>query len=202
MIFVDPVVRVKIEDPLGEFGPIAPLAQRTVQSSVEIFGRKNGRDKLDELGARFDNSDASCEKEVARRDGGNAGLVFAPDSQVSLPCDTYMVDKIGGGGVPRDHPRGIPPRERGTNTAGPFDHRKKATARSSGPHLQEVISAGSNNVLVLEDGKGAIIKQPELVSFNGLEEQVFTFGSYKGASDDRRRCIIFVVEDSDVVGRP
>ena len=57
-------------------------------------------------------------------------------------------------------------------------------------------------MLVLEDGKGAIIKKPELVSFNGLEEQVFTFGSYKGASDDRRRCIIFVVEDSDVVGRP
>jgi hypothetical protein len=57
-------------------------------------------------------------------------------------------------------------------------------------------------VLVFEDGKGAIIKKPELVSFNGLEEQVFTFGSYKGASDDRRRCIIFVVEDSDAVGRP
>ena len=109
MIFVDPVVRVKIEDPLGEFGPIAPLAQRTVQSSVEIFGRKNGRDKLDELGARFDISNASCEKEVARRNGGNVGLVFTPDSQVSLPCDTYMVDKIGGGGSPARPPARHPP---------------------------------------------------------------------------------------------
>ena len=154
------------------------------------------------MGAGFDTVDASCKKEVAGRDGGNPGLVFAADSQVGLPCDADVVDKLRGRGIPRDHPRGITARESGANTASPFNHRKEAIASPSGPDLQEVISAGGNKMLVFEDGKREIVKKPEPVGFNGLEKQVFTLGSNKGASDDRRRGVILIVEDGNIAGRP
>jgi hypothetical protein len=57
-------------------------------------------------------------------------------------------------------------------------------------------------MLVFEDGKREIVKKPEPVGFNGLEKQVFTLGSNKGASDDRRRGVILIVEDGNIAGRP